>query len=965
MVKKKRSDPNSDGESSSTSSDEGIAPTKHLNKFENSCSHIMKAVELVAIRKKIKTTVIDRKCSKCNENMLPANTIVNDFDLDCENSLPSMWLCLKCGSHLCGRDRNKHALAHFTTPRSDSHALALNTVSWEVWCYECDEYVSATQKPKLQECVAVVKKEFSKFSNDSVIDVSKSNIEEKMISGIDSLRSITSLFDNNDKSSSSSATTTNASAMIANMDMGKKIISHYDNIPRVRGLSNLGNTCFFNAVLQCLARTPYILDILKESAEKGEKFELPGGELKLSDDTVTLLPPIIGILNAWGNLTETLFETLTELQTGVGVFTPRKLLTQLTNKWPQFQGGDQHDSHELLRHLLESVRSEDLRRYQMVILKTLGFTSKVDPQTVEDVIRQKIKLYGQQASDRILRPEPVFRGFLVSTLTCQDCFHTSSRHESFLDLSLPVCTEKPQPPIRRKGSPEPNCYSASNANTDVLTKSQIKKEKEREKKARRQAKKQHSKISLSSSTVSNNDSGVSVGNTTTNSINDNSNRTTSTSSSSSDADVEDNLTDDTQKSKIATKGASIVCDANGNVFNDCKSPEKTDDTPENPNKPDYERPISRCDFVSEKPTVAKTAPNIVVELGISREGVANLVKNRQNSIENSSSNLNNIENLVVKLHIDEDEDEDEDDDDVIVDGDMAGAAAMAAKKSAKQKRQRTFSHTDWSTTLAPRYQCEDGECSIQSCLSNFTTIELMTGNNKVGCEACTEKINGKDGKTVYTNATKQFLISSPPAVLILHLKRFQVGPRCMFRKITKHVTFPFLLDLAPFCGSKAKKLPNIRLHQKKLLYSLYGIVEHSGGMHGGHYVAFVKVRLPTTKTENSWDYLPKGSKAELDQIDEQRERLEKALAKEKAREMGIKLNDSDDTITSSSSGDDENNAGKQQEGAVGGSPDNIDPNTITNPPGKWYYVSDSMVKETSEEIVLKAQAYLLFYERIF
>lgn len=39
-----------------------------------------------------------------------------------------------------------------------------------------------------------------------------------------------------------------------------------------------------------------------------------------------------------------------------GVFNPNKLFSKLCAKCPQFQGGDQHDSHELLRHLLESVR---------------------------------------------------------------------------------------------------------------------------------------------------------------------------------------------------------------------------------------------------------------------------------------------------------------------------------------------------------------------------------------------------------------------------------------------------------------------------------------------------------------------------------------------------------------------------------------------------------------------------------
>lgn len=213
---------------------------------------------------------------------------------------------------------------------------------------------------------------------------------------------------------------------------------------------------------------------------------------------------------------------------------------------------------------------------------------------------------------------------------------------------------------------------------------------------------------------------------------------------------------------------------------------------------------------------------------------------------------------------------------------------------------------------------------------------------QVTCDNCTELINGKGGKPVYTNATKQLLISSPPAVLILHLKRFQVGPRCMFRKITKHVAFPFVLDIAPFCGSKVKRLANLRPHQKKLPYSLYGIVEHSGTMHGGHYVAYVKVRPNIIPNDRRWKFLPTGTKAELDQADEQKLRLEKSI--ERAREFA-------ETEESSSSSED---------GATGGEMETL-PNVI---PGKWYYVSDSRVQSVTEKEVLSAQAYLLFYERV-
>ena len=64
-----------------------------------------------------------------------------------------------------------------------------------------------------------------------------------------------------------------------------------------------------------------------------------------------------------------------------------------------------------------------------------------------------------------------------------------------------------------------------------------------------------------------------------------------------------------------------------------------------------------------------------------------------------------------------------------------------------------------------------------------------------------EELSNKTKKprnTLLTKACKQFLIRKPPEILTLHLKRFQQTGHNL-RKINKHIEFPLVLDLAPFC----------------------------------------------------------------------------------------------------------------------------------------------------------------------
>ena len=183
---------------------------------------------------------------------------------------------------------------------------------------------------------------------------------------------------------------------------------------------------------------------------------------------------------------------------------------------------------------------------------------------------------------------------------------------------------------------------------------------------------------------------------------------------------------------------------------------------------------------------------------------------------------------------------------------------------------------------------------------------------------------------MYSPASKQFLVFCPPAILTLHLKRFQQTlSGC--KKVNKHVSSPLVLDLASYCSATSLAMPSVALGQAKVLYLLYGAVEHSGGLQGGHYTAFVRVRPANTHADSTAFFAPSISKASdipkfLDEIESKvKSSRHRTETPEEAADRAMKSCDL---------------------------------------PKRWYHVSDSSVSEVSEERVLKCQAYLLFYERI-
>lgn len=111
--------------------------------------------------------------------------------------------------------------------------------------------------------------------------------------------------------------------------------------------------------------------------------------------------------------------------------------------------------------------------------------------------------------------------------------------------------------------------------------------------------------------------------------------------------------------------------------------------------------------------------------------------------------------------------------------------------------------------------------SLERALDRFTSVESLSGENEYKCPKCKKKCPAK----------KRFTVFKPPNVATIQLKRFEYN-RIFGGKITKHITFPEILNLRPYMSE-----PN----GETVLYKLNSIIVHLGGScNSGHYYAYVR-----------------------------------------------------------------------------------------------------------------------------
>ncbi|CUM63100.1 uncharacterized protein PRCAT00000666001 [Priceomyces carsonii] len=207
-------------------------------------------------------------------------------------------------------------------------------------------------------------------------------------------------------------------------------ISKFDSLSKYSkggtlGLQNLGNTCYMNSALQCLAHIPEVnLYFLFNIFKRELNVENPLGNHG-------------NVANSFGSLLKQLFDPSNKASS----VAPREFKSTIGHYSSMFLGYLQQDSQELLSWLLDALH-EDLNRihnkpyYEKPELKDEEIG---DPSAISRLATTSWNQY-KLRNDSVITD--LFTGMYQSTLVCPDCMKTSVTFDPFNDLTLPLPISK-------------------------------------------------------------------------------------------------------------------------------------------------------------------------------------------------------------------------------------------------------------------------------------------------------------------------------------------------------------------------------------------------------------------------------------------------------------------------------------------------------------------------------------------